>query len=477
MKKLMLIFICLATSAILLAQAPAAFKYQAVARDGSGTVLADKTVSFRISIIQGTITGDIVYSEKHNTVTNEFGLVNLEIGKGAPVSGDMSRISWGVDEHFIRVEMDPDGGNSFQLMGTSQLLSVPYSLYAKTAESLRGGITETDPVFAASPAKGISSTNIIKWDSAYGWGNHAKAGYLTNFMETDTALWKKSGTDIFYNTGNVGIGTNSPLRKLDVNGAALFRIDANKAIIFDNAGTALRMYTDDYTGGAIGKDLVIGTYPKGHMNQLYLSTSGNVGIGTNSPQRILDVNGSALFRIDASKAIIFDNAGTALRMYTDDFTGGAIGKDLVIGTYPNGHMNQLYLSTSGKVGIGTNEPQRKLDVNGQVLFRIDANKAIIFDKSGPALRMYTDDYTGGVIGQDLVIGTYPNGHGNQLYLNTAGNVGIGTTNPQRKLHINDVLRLEPRNDAPASPAKGDIYFDGTLNKLRVYDGTTWQNCW
>lgn len=60
---------------------------------------------------------------------------------------------------------------------------------------------------------------------------------------------------------------------------------------------------------------------------------------------------------------------------------------------------------------------------------------------------------------------------------TDGNVGIGVSNPQRKLHVNDVMRLEPRNTPPSNPAKGDMYFDGTLNKLRVYDGTVWQNCW
>ncbi len=64
-----------------------------------------------------------------------------------------------------------------------------------------------------------------------------------------------------------------------------------------------------------------------------------------------------------------------------------------------------------------------------------------------------------------------------IYTNSSGNVGIGTTEPRRKLHVNDVMRLEPRNTAPSTPSKGDIYFDGVQNKLRVYDGTTWQNCW
>jgi hypothetical protein len=59
----------------------------------------------------------------------------------------------------------------------------------------------------------------------------------------------------------------------------------------------------------------------------------------------------------------------------------------------------------------------------------------------------------------------------------AVNVGIGTTSPQRTLHVSAVMRLEPISTAPSSPAKGDMYFDSTLNKLRVYDGTVWQNCW
>jgi hypothetical protein len=58
-----------------------------------------------------------------------------------------------------------------------------------------------------------------------------------------------------------------------------------------------------------------------------------------------------------------------------------------------------------------------------------------------------------------------------------GNVGIGTDSPARTLHVNSVMRLEPIATAPTSPAKGDIYMNGTTNKLMVYDGTTWQACW
>lgn len=60
---------------------------------------------------------------------------------------------------------------------------------------------------------------------------------------------------------------------------------------------------------------------------------------------------------------------------------------------------------------------------------------------------------------------------------TRSNIGVNNLNPQRNLHVNDVMRLEPRNSPPENPTKGDMYFDGILNKLRVYDGTTWKDCW
>ncbi len=145
MKKPTLIIIGLAFGCISVAQAPAAFKYQAVARDATGAVMANKSVSFRIHIVQGTVTGAIVYTERHNTNTNEYGLVNLEIGKGTVGMGTFSGINWGVDEHFLKVEMDPNGGNSFHLMGTSQLLSVPYALHAKTVENDLVNDADADP--------------------------------------------------------------------------------------------------------------------------------------------------------------------------------------------------------------------------------------------------------------------------------------------------------------------------------------------
>jgi len=123
-----IIFYCFHSTA----QVPQSFKYQAVARDASGEVIADQKVSFQISILQSSETGTSVYSETHVDSTNQFGLVTLEIGTGT-TTDDFTAIDWGNDAYFIQIEMDATGGTSYTLIGTSQLLSVPYALYAKSA--------------------------------------------------------------------------------------------------------------------------------------------------------------------------------------------------------------------------------------------------------------------------------------------------------------------------------------------------------
>jgi hypothetical protein len=150
-----------------MAQAPQAFKYQAVARNTSGEVLVSKSVMFKISILQGSVSGPVVYSELHSRTTNGFGLVDLEIGNGTFQSGTFLGINWGVSTYFVKVEMDPAGGIAFQTMGTSQLLSVPYALYAKdvqnkavlTDATLSGDGSTANPL--KIPDSAITSAKIL----------------------------------------------------------------------------------------------------------------------------------------------------------------------------------------------------------------------------------------------------------------------------------------------------------------------------
>jgi len=123
-------FLIIFKGATLFAQAPQSFNYQAIARNASGTILSNQNVSFRISILQTSITGTSVYSETHAVLTNQTGIVNFAIGNGVVGSGNFNSINWASGPYFIKVELDATGGSNYVVMSKSQLLSVPYSLYS-----------------------------------------------------------------------------------------------------------------------------------------------------------------------------------------------------------------------------------------------------------------------------------------------------------------------------------------------------------
>jgi hypothetical protein len=118
---------------------PNAFNYSAVARNASGQPIASTTIGIQITILKTSPTGTSQYSENHFVNTDAFGLFNLVIGAGAVQSGSMATIDWSNDNYYLKVGMDATGGTNFLTMGTTQLLSVPYALHAKTAESIVGG--------------------------------------------------------------------------------------------------------------------------------------------------------------------------------------------------------------------------------------------------------------------------------------------------------------------------------------------------
>jgi len=112
------------------AQNPGAFKYQTVVRDVTGTILSNQSVGFRFSILDGSATGPVVYQETFTGTTNQFGLCSFEIGRGTVTSGTFPGINWGNGAKFLATELDAAGGSSYSVMGTAELLAVPYALYA-----------------------------------------------------------------------------------------------------------------------------------------------------------------------------------------------------------------------------------------------------------------------------------------------------------------------------------------------------------
>ncbi|MCF8256831.1 MAG: hypothetical protein K9J06_04730 [Flavobacteriales bacterium] len=299
----------LTTGAI--AQAPQKMSYQAVVRNSSDALLVSAPVGMRISIQQGTPTGTVAYSETQAPTTNANGLVSLEIGNGIPLSGSFAAIDWANGPYYIRTETDPAGGANYTITGVSQLLSTPYALHAQTAESVTGTLAETDPLFGASPANGISSTHVNNWNTAFGWGDHSAAGYLTSFTETDPKvginatdhLSKWNGTALvtssIFDNGTVGIGTATPdaSAKVEVSsttgGVLISRMTTAQRNAIASPADGLQIYNTDihclevwntngwmsFCGGSLlfNGQAIIGCVPDSWTQKADLGAIGRIG--------------------------------------------------------------------------------------------------------------------------------------------------------------------------------------------------------
>lgn len=135
MKNIIIIIAVAFIAATGFAQVPEKISYQAVIRNNVNALVSNQVVGMRISILQGGPNGQLTYSETHTPTTNENGLASIEIGGGTIVYGVFSNIAWSSGSLFLKVEVDPNGSTNYSISGTSQLLSVPYALYAKRAET------------------------------------------------------------------------------------------------------------------------------------------------------------------------------------------------------------------------------------------------------------------------------------------------------------------------------------------------------
>ncbi len=185
MKKLYFLFLVLFTH-FAYAQVPQGIPYQAAARNASGQALVNTAVKVRFSILDSVATGTVVYKETHSTTTNTLGLFNVNVGMGTPVTGTFSAINWGKNAKFMQMELDITGtGSSYVDMGTQQMLSVPYALYAGSAKNsdntsaVAGNtyIPQTRTGFDASttwtcPA-GVTQITVELWGGSGGGGGSA----------------------------------------------------------------------------------------------------------------------------------------------------------------------------------------------------------------------------------------------------------------------------------------------------------------
>ena len=141
------------------AQAPNRISYQAVIRDSEGNLVKNQSIGMAVVISSGDgLFKFMVYRELHNPQTNENGLISIEIGGGSPTLGTLEDIDWSNGSYFIGTSIDLNGGTDYTITSGSQILSVPYALFAKSTN-------ETDPVYSASVASGITENDTSKWNN------------------------------------------------------------------------------------------------------------------------------------------------------------------------------------------------------------------------------------------------------------------------------------------------------------------------
>lgn len=163
MKKLTILAISgLLLTCLLSAQVSEKLYYQAVIRDDGNNVIANREIGLRIQVLSGSAEGTVMYAETHTLITGPDGIVSFTIGSGTTVSGNFESIDWSISPYFVKTEIDPSGGTAYSLAGTSQLLSVPYAFYAKTAENT-GNIEESQglsDVLAVNDSAGMPIKNV-----------------------------------------------------------------------------------------------------------------------------------------------------------------------------------------------------------------------------------------------------------------------------------------------------------------------------
>lgn len=163
-KNVLLLFFISILSLNLFAQIPPeGINYQAIARNNSGVAISNAPLNVRFTIHDVTATGVIVYQETHASVTtNAYGLFTIVIGAGTPNVGTFPAINWALGNKFLQVEIDDLGGAGYISMGTTQMMSVPYALYAKTAGNVSSpGATGATGSTGATGTAGTNGTNGV----------------------------------------------------------------------------------------------------------------------------------------------------------------------------------------------------------------------------------------------------------------------------------------------------------------------------
>ena len=495
MKKKVTLFVLVLMANIGWSQVPHKFNYQAVARDGSGAINVNQNISVRFSIRDIAVTGPIIYQETQYLQTNQFGLFTAMVGEGPAGIGNFSSINWGSGLKYLQVEFDAQGGNNYLIVGSSQLLSVPYALYAETAGNGGGGATgatgangnngangvtgatglsgTTGPtgakgntgstgtnglngVTGATGLKGNTGSTGVTGATGVGYAS-GTLNYVAKFTPDSVSLGNSS---IFDNGTNVGIHTSTPQNSLQIHNTNATGLQLTTDSTGKNASDGFLISVNDSSQAGImqmeNKDLFISTSGN---ERIRFTKDGLVGIGTSSPQRdLVLISQSGLPTLQQIVSVLTGQLATdGLLVGQSDVFGTAQlmnqeNKPLLFGT---NSLERMRINEAGKVGIGTINPQRELVVSAG------------FDTAAIQL---VSSVTGILKFDGFVIGQRSNTGEVQLMNYETENVSIGTSGSERVTISQDgrigINVTSPVNDlvvknAAAQPSRFQIASSAT----------------
>ncbi len=427
MKKITIIIAVLCFVATLFSQAPQGFNYQGVARDLDGNPLSNQAIALSISILQNSPNGNAVYTETHAIETNNLGLFAIQVGSGSPVTGVFGNINWGVGTYFLEISMDENGGNDYQLLGTSQLMSVPYALYAEKGGSWKennNGIDYSDGnvgIGTDAPEARLeivgdgSSERVVTAKNQGGFASHT-------FFSAVNASEIEGTTGIFESKRSRGT-LESPQNVIygDRTGAFMGVPYINGAYRFN---TSIDMYSGQPGNNSYPSYITFKTTKDGETSRserMRISENGNVGIGTLAPEGRLEVVGDG----SSNRTIIAKNEGG---FSSHTFVSAVCASDV-----------------EGTSGIFESKRSRGTLSNPQGVFagdRIGAFMGVPYINGAYRFNTSIDMYSGQPGNNSypsyITFKTTKDGEtsrSERMRISENGSVGIGTTSPNSKLQV------------------------------------------
>lgn len=344
MKKLILLA-GLLFSTMVFSQAPEQMSYQTVIRNTSGQLIQNQNVAVKVSILKDSPSGTVVYSERLTGTTNANGLLSTAIGSGTVISGTFSTINWASGNYYLKTETDPDGGTSYTISGTSQLLSVPYAMYAKTAGSGSGfSLPYSGTLNNSSPLFSLTNTGSGKGVLSNTGSGFAVHGITTEMTSAGIVGDNNGG-------GEAIVGRNTS----DIAGAVVGRNNGGgygvKGFIAGNtSGTAIGVLGQIGNSGSTGRAGRFENINATNLSNTFeVETNGNGNIPDNKQGNassfLVNNTNSVAAAVRGEVKTIFGNFGAAGIFGVSSGTGGYGG--LFHSSNPEGNGAALVAVTDG----------------------------------------------------------------------------------------------------------------------------------